>query len=101
MTKIVAILVGVIILLIIMLSIMCSMVQRKREQLDVEKAENVKLGRKCTELENTITMLKDKRKKKQEINNETKQNLANIANGSTADSIAMLQKPRKERTKNK
>lgn len=41
--------------------------------------------------------LNESYKKKQEVSNETQQELSAIASGSTSDSVARLQKPRKSR----
>jgi predicted Holliday junction resolvase-like endonuclease len=48
-------------------------------------------------LSEEIKNLHNSMKKKQEIENETKQNLANIASGTTDDSVDRLQHPEKRR----
>lgn len=48
-------------------------------------------------LSEEIKSLSKSIEKKQEIENETKQNLANIASGTTDDSVARLQHPEKRR----
>lgn len=55
------------------------------------------LNDECNTLSEELKNLHNSIKKKQEVENETKQNLADIASGTTDDSVDRLQHPEKRR----
>lgn len=91
--------IGLIVLALFVVYFVVSVCLIKNLKKKLAKAEirNIELNNECDLLALELKNLHATSKKKQEVENETKKNLADIASGTTDDSVARLQHPEKRR----
>ena len=100
LTKLVIIL--LIALVVISFIFVLSLVNMHNKHVDAIERKNKEISELNKALANAIEeklRIEQNYKKKKEVSDETKQNIANIASGTTADSAERLQKPRSRKSK--
>lgn len=85
------------VVVLIYVGVTIHIIKRKNEKLVEYEMQIKDLNDECNTLSDELKHLHNTFTKKQEIENETKQNLANIASGTTDDSVDRLQHPEKRR----
>ena len=85
------------IVIFIYIGITLHIIKRQSEKLIDAEMHIKELNSECNTLSEELKNLHNSMKKKQEVENETKQNLADIASGTTDDSVDRLQHPEKRR----
>lgn len=85
------------IVIFIYICITLHIIKRQSEKLVDSEMQIKELNNECNTLSEELKNLHNALSKKQEVENETKQNLANIASGTTDDSVDRLQHPEKRR----
>lgn len=85
------------IVIFIYICITLHIIKRQSGKLFDYEMQIKELNNECNTLSEELKHLHNAYSKKQEVENETKQNLANIASGTTDDSVDRLQHPEKRR----
>lgn len=85
------------IVIFIYICITLHIIKRQSEKLIDAEMQFKEISNECDTLSEELKNLHNALSKKQEVENETKQNLADIASGTTDDSVDRLQHPEKRR----
>jgi F0F1-type ATP synthase membrane subunit b/b' len=85
------------VVIFIYICITLHIIKRQSGKLVDYEMQIKELSNECDTLSAELKNLHNALSKKQEVENETKQNLANIASGTTDDSVDRLQHPEKRR----
>ena len=85
------------IVIFIYICITLHIIKRQSEKLIDSEMQIKELNNECDTLSEELKNLHNTFSKKKEVENETKQNLADIASGTTDDSVDRLQHPEKRR----